>query len=220
MPLETSRSDTSQRSTARPAGFRPETGRSSKQVGKHKTEHIHTTHCSGVPLGKNMVRKSEAARPGHLGDAAGQSSMEKASESRKTGYAWGEKDKANNAVRKSFADAAGGSRSASELKGAVPGSPPKPPQSARRPAQKNNFHIGLTSDQAKPGVYDFHPSSQGRKARSAPRRRSQAGELIHSHSTKAGGGTDTQYEAAFTGAAGVRGGHWADARYASTTCWA
>lgn len=94
-------------------------------------------------------------------------------------------------------------------------------KASKRMVGDKNFHIGHTENTSdkKTGVYDFHPSSQGQRARSAPKRRTQVGELLNGQSLPAEQAPVGQFEAAYKGAAGMSAGHWADARYASTTHW-
>lgn len=91
---------------------------------------------------------------------------------RKTGYAWGKVQEAESAVRRAYSGAAG----------TVSGINEDQVQRKRvvfhHAAASKNFHRGLHSGDVQDGVYDFHPSSQGRRARSAPRRKSVAGGII------------------------------------------
>lgn len=135
--------------------------------------------------------------------------------SKKTGYAQGRPENAEGHVRQAFEGAAG--VHVRQAQQSTYRQSKKIVEPEKRPANKN-LHIGFSSDtEAAGGVYDFHPSKQGEKARSAPKRRTQVGDIIYgsTHTESPAEHFGTHYD----GAAGRAAGHWADARYASTTQW-
>jgi len=160
--------------------------------------------------------KPDKKDPGCFGHAAGGGRRKgdptnyRERPSKKIGYAWGDVDR-QQGTKAAYEGAAGvGSKQLQSVA-----------ECSKRIVADKNFHIGLTNnttDQAV-GVYDFHPSSQGQRARSAPKRRTQVGELINGRNLPCQQAAPDQFEDAYKGAAGMSAGHWADARYASTTNW-
>lgn len=192
-------------------------------------------HSSSVPFGEHVKRQSTVTRPGPFHKAAGKGTKELSSSALKTGYAWGDVVKAQSHVKNAFEGAAGAGtvhvdlhlmygKKAFQGAAGVGTTHQDEHQHKAKKVSSANYHRGLSRSMTSPhGVYDYHPSAQGHKARSVPKRKSQIEGVIKGTCQKAtkehaeafrGG-----YDHAYQGAAGVAGGHWADARYASTTAW-
>jgi len=236
-PLQSARSRTSQSvPTPRPAGQTIQSARAKKSSSKKTYGGIQQNHVSNVPLGA-MERPATAhqARTGAFENAAGKSShalsqirLTSPVDASAVHMIMGERQEGAGrvTVQGVKADAFQG---AAGTKGERHHPADVPRREKRQNAQHhdNNFHRGITgANDIHGGVYDFKPTSQGEKARSVPRRRSQVRGLISQNNFSpptrtptAGDGFEGQYSQAYTGAAGVSAGHWADARYASTTAW-
>jgi len=178
------------------------------------------TQNSSVPLGENVPRAVPLQRSGVFEKAAGQATQDRLKATKqKTGYAWGDPQKASDHVKKAFEGAAGSGTG--QMMEHQHRTKKMFPSDQVRQANEKNFHRGIVGDKADHGVIDYHPTSQGERARAAPKRKSQVKALIQGDRSASlpEEAFHGKFEAAYEGAAGVSAGSWADARYASTTAW-